>query len=121
MNIRRSTVLLGLVVIVLLVAFAGSCFSAGTFQENVCHIRVYFSSTADAPIYDILAIIIFAFLIVHSAGLMDDDFSDHVTDAFLGQTVRREERNSFIKKLYNPLLQSLRSGILHPRLDGASA
>jgi hypothetical protein len=107
-DMLKNSTLVPLVLIILVVV--GSFIFSGATQLNACHVRVLRSS-CESSAREVVAGILSIILIALAAAITEDNRTKH-----LGQATRNILAAS--SKSYDPLIESLSQGILHPKLFG---
>ncbi|SRR6266481_4989035 len=107
-DILKISYLLPLALILMIIG-GGSLFSGGA-QLNVCHVRV-FRSSWESSTRDLVAVISGILVIVLAGALTKDDWVKHPGQS-TGNII------AAFDKSYDPLIESLSQGILHPKLFG---
>ena len=104
----KKSILIPLVLIVIIITGA-FLFSGGT-QLDICHVRVFHASCGSLN-YDLAALLSSIILTILASIILEDDREKHLGQAKISAAAS-------LNKFYNPLAESLRRGILQPKLCG---
>ncbi len=105
----------GILLFIILAVIVAGGFFLGTAQQNICHIRVYHSS-CEAPVRDMFTIVgALIFFVLLRIFLKRRQSRPNFTAPVM-QGILPAGSVQFISRLCNPLIESLRKGILHPKL-----